>query len=108
MRSDGDDVKARGVDMPILRIEHPVPDFDAWKAAFDSDPVGREVGGVVRYRILRPVDDPNYAMIDLDFDGSSEAEAFLAALRSLWRGAGGDVMRDPQARIVEVIETKEY
>jgi hypothetical protein len=26
--------------MPILRIEHPVPDFDAWKTAFDSDPLG--------------------------------------------------------------------
>ena len=26
----------------ILRIEHTVPDFDAWKKAFDSDPLGRE------------------------------------------------------------------
>jgi hypothetical protein len=26
----------------ILRIEHPVPDFDGWKKAFDSDPVGLE------------------------------------------------------------------
>ena len=28
--------------MHILRIEHPVPDYDAWKQAFDSDPIGRE------------------------------------------------------------------
>jgi hypothetical protein len=27
--------------MYILRIEHPVSDYDAWKAAFDSDPIGR-------------------------------------------------------------------
>ena len=31
--------------MYILRIEHPVPDYDAWKAAFDSDPIGRERSG---------------------------------------------------------------
>ena len=30
--------------MHILRIEHPVPDFNAWKRAFDGDPiVGRDV-----------------------------------------------------------------
>jgi len=38
--------------MTILRIEHPIPDFDAWKKAFDSDPVGREKSGVRRYQIL--------------------------------------------------------
>ena len=27
--------------MHILRIEHPVPDYDAWKEAFDSDPISR-------------------------------------------------------------------
>jgi hypothetical protein len=32
--------------MYILRIEHPVPDFEGWKTAFDSDPVGREKSGV--------------------------------------------------------------
>jgi hypothetical protein len=36
--------------MHILRIEHPVPDYDSWKAAFDSDPVGRERSAVRRYR----------------------------------------------------------
>jgi hypothetical protein len=46
--------------MPIVRIEHPVPDFEGWKQAFDSDPVGRGRSGVRRYAILRPVDDPNY------------------------------------------------
>jgi hypothetical protein len=35
--------------MPMLRIEHRVPDFDGWKHAFDSDPAGREQAGVRRY-----------------------------------------------------------
>jgi hypothetical protein len=92
--------------MHILRIEHSVPDFDAWKEAFDGDPVGREQGGVRRYRILRQVDDPNYVMIDLEFDSSSEANTFLAALRDLWGRV--DVIRDPKARTVEMVESKEY
>lgn len=29
--------------MPILRIEHSVPDFSGWKHAFDSDPVDARV-----------------------------------------------------------------
>jgi cytidylate kinase len=54
--------------MFIVQIEHPVPNFDAWKKAFDSDPVGRERSGVRRYKVLRPIDNPNYSMIDLEFD----------------------------------------
>jgi hypothetical protein len=95
--------------MPILRIEHPVPDFDEWKKAFDGDPVGREQSGVRRYRVLRGVDDPNYVMVDLEFDSSSQAEAMRASLRDLWRRVEGQgLIGSPQARIVEAVETKEY
>lgn len=93
--------------MYILRIEHPVPDFDGWKRAFDSDPVGREKSGVRRYRVLRPVDDANYVMIDLEFDSAGQAEALLAALRGLWGSVEGQIMTNPQARIVEAVETRE-
>jgi len=94
--------------MYVLRIEHPVPDFDGWKKAFDSDPVGREKSGVRRYRVLRPIDDPNYVMIDLDFDTPAQAEALLAAMRVVWGRVQGKVMTNPQARIVEAVEAKDY
>jgi hypothetical protein len=94
--------------MYILRIEHPVPDFDGWKKAFDSDPVGREKSGVRRYRVLRPIDDANYVMIDLEFDTASQAEALLAALRVVWGRVEGQIMMNPQAQIVEAVETGEY
>jgi hypothetical protein len=94
--------------MYMLRIEHPVPDFDGWKRAFDSDPVGREKSGVRRYRILRPTDEANHVMIDLEFDSASQAEALLAALREVWGRVEGQIMMNPQARIVEVLETREY
>ncbi len=94
--------------MPILRIEHPVPDFAGWKTAFDNDPVGRQQSGVRRYQIFRALDDPNDVMIDLEFDTASEAEALLAAMRVVWRRVEGTVMSNPQARIVETVESKEY
>jgi hypothetical protein len=94
--------------MHILRIEHPVPDFDAWKRAFDSDPAGRERSGVRRYRVMRAADNPNYVMIDLEFDNLSEAEALSAALRELWGRVAGQIIESPRARIVEAVETKEY
>ena len=94
--------------MYILRIEHPVPDFNGWKKAFDSDPVGRKKSGVRRYRILRPLDNANYVMIDLEFDSLNEAEAVRAALQGLWRRVQGQIMHDPRVRIVEAVESKEY
>ena len=90
----------------IVRIEHPVPSYDAWKNAFDGDPIGREEGGVTRYRILRDIADPTHVQIDLEFDDRARAEAFHEKLRELWSRV--DVMRDPRARIVEVTETHTY
>lgn len=89
--------------MMVLRIEHPVPDFERWKDAFDADPVRRRETGVRRYTILRSLDDPNYVLIDLEFDEAAEAEAMLGKLRDLWSRV--DVMRDPRARIAEIVET---
>jgi len=94
--------------MYILRIEHPVLDFDGWKKAFDSDPVDREKSGVRRYRVLRPIDDANYIMIDLEFDTANQAETLLAAMRDVWGRVVGKLVMDPQTRIVEMVESKEY
>jgi len=94
--------------MYMLRIGHPIADYAGWKKAFDSDPVGRERSGVRRYRILRPVENENYVQIDLEFDTAEQAEALLAAMRKVWSRVEGTIMKNPEARIVEVVETKEY
>src|SRR5215216_4202529 len=111
-------------EMYILRIEHPVADYDVWKAAFDNDPIGRERSGVRRYRIMRTTDDPSHVMIELESDSLGEAEAVKAALGEVQFDSPSEAeavraaLEDPtsslevtyviRVRITEVVETKEY
>jgi hypothetical protein len=88
-----------------LQIEHKVPNFEGWKKAFESDPIDRKKAGVRRYQIFRPFDDPNYVIIDLEFDNLKEAEETLVALRNLWTKVEGKVMMNPQTRILKLAET---
>lgn len=92
--------------MYILQIEHKIASYEGWKKAFDSDPINREKSGVRSYRIYRPDYDPNYVVVDLEFDNSKDAEAALASLRKLWEKVEGNIMFNPQTRILNVIETK--
>jgi hypothetical protein len=92
--------------MPTLQIEHVVRDYESWKAAFDSDPVGREEGGVRSYRILRPADDPRFVIVDLEFATIQEAEAFRRKLRQMWDDIDARLgLESPRARIVDVVES---
>ena len=96
--------------MPTLHIEHAITDFGVWKNAFEADPARREESGVRRYRVFRPVDDPRYVAIDLDFDSVAEAEAFRAELQHLWgsRRTTPALAGTPQTRIVEEVLSEEY
>jgi hypothetical protein len=93
----------------LVQIEHAVRDYDAWKEAFDRDPVDRAGGGVRRYRILRPVDDPRYVAVDLEFDDAGAARAFRDALHRLWATpvAHAAIAGEPRSRIVTPVETVE-
>jgi hypothetical protein len=91
--------------MPTLRIQHSVPDFEGWKRAFDSDPADRKGSGVRRYTVSRSVDDPNFVMIDLDFDSITDAHGLLTKMARIWLGPGKDVMQNPAAWVVDKVET---
>lgn len=92
--------------MPTLHVQHAVPSFEGWKRAFDADPLDRRGAGVRRYHVRRSVTDPNFVMIDLEFDDVGQAEALLEQLRRLWAGPAGSVMRSPEAWIVDTVESK--
>jgi hypothetical protein len=96
--------------MIVLRIEHPVTDFAAWRAAFDRDPIGRARGGVRAYRIQRPLGDDRRVLIDLEFEDRDRAESFREALLALWRTP--EAMRayagTPAVQVIETIEQATY
>lgn len=94
--------------MYTVQIEHPIADFNGWRAAFDRDPAHREASGVRRYRVFRPVDDPKFVIIDLDFDTSAAAEAFVTTMRGIWKQVAGTVMTSPRVRIVDCVEQHQY
>jgi hypothetical protein len=93
-----------------LQVEHAISDFEVWKKAFEADPVRRKESGVRRYRVFRPVDDPRYVKIDLDFESVEEAEAFRAALQGLWGSgrAAPALAGTPQTQIVEEVLAEEF
>ena len=94
--------------MLILQIEHNVPNFDGWKKAFDRDPINRKKSGVRSYRIFRPMDDPNYVVINMEFDTLRDLERTLTALHTLWGQIEGKIMVNPKTRILDIVESKEY
>jgi hypothetical protein len=96
--------------MPTLQFEHPIKDFEMWKAAFDRDPIDRRRLGVRRHRVYRPVDDPCYIVGELEFDTAAEAEACADALHELWksRQAAPALIGAPRVRIVDTVEERGY
>ena len=89
----------------VLHIEHPVPDFEGWKKAFEADPIDRKSSGVKRYKLYRSTSNPNYVAIDLEFDRLENAENTLKKLQVLWGQVEGSVMTGPKAQIFDVIES---
>lgn len=98
--------------MSMLVIQHCVTDFQAWKQAFDGDPIGRAQNGVIRHAIYRSSDDPNDVIVNLEFSSREQAEKFLTKLRELWRRVGDRIgfggAEGVQARIVDVVERIDY
>lgn len=95
--------------MITLHIEHSIVDFTVWNGAFERFADHRERAGVRGYRVLRPVDDPAYIVIDLDFDTAEEAAGFLDFLTTrVWasRDASPALVGTPQTRILETVATR--
>jgi hypothetical protein len=90
--------------MPTLRIEHPITDFGAWNSAFARFAEAWRQAGVRAQRIQRPVGDPRYVVVDLDFGTHGEAETFLRFLTTQVWGVPGNapaLAGTPKALILE-------
>jgi hypothetical protein len=92
--------------MPTLHIQHAITDFDTWSAAFDRFAEVRRGAGVRGQRVQRPVDDPAYVVIDLDFDTTDAAQAFLGFLNAkVWSNADSApaLAGTPETMILETV-----
>ncbi len=90
-----------------MHIEHAVNDFDVWRAAFGRFADVRVQSGVLAHRVHRPVDDPRYVVIDLDFATAEQAQRFLTFLREqVWTSAANApaLVGAPHTRILEPAE----
>ncbi len=91
--------------MSTLHIEHAVTDFETWNTAFGRFAEFRKQSGVRQQRVQRPVDDPKYVVIDLDFDTTSDAQSFLGFLRAnFWSSSDNApaLIGTPQTKILEI------
>lgn len=94
--------------MTTLHIEHAISDFGTWSAAFARFAEARATFGVRAQRVQQPIDDPQYVVIDLDFDTPDEASRFLGFLRAeVWSSEGNApaLVGAPQAKILRPATT---
>ena len=96
----------------LVLVQHhigrgPFSDFETWKRAFDSDPVGRAQHGVRRHWIYRSP-EADFVTIGLELRSLEEAERFQAdlesALADVWKQMGAE----HPVRVLQQVETIEY
>jgi hypothetical protein len=93
--------------MYTLSIEHAISDFPTWKQAFDRFQAARDKAGVLGQRVRRPIDDPHYLVIELDFDALENADSFRQFLHDVvWvnRDASPALLGAPTTRILQPAE----
>ncbi len=92
--------------MATLHIEHAISDFGTWSEAFDRFAEARLSAGVRGERVQRPVDDPRYVVVDLEFDSREQAEGFLRFLKAQVWGVAENapaLVGTPQTMILEAV-----
>ena len=90
--------------MSTLRIEHAISDFETWLAAFGRFARRRAEGGVLQERIMQPVDDSEYVMVDLEFATVEEARRFQQFLETrVWSDPDSSpaLVGIPRSRVVD-------
>ena len=97
--------------MTTVHIQHEVRDFEAWKRAFDQDPLRRGRGGAVRHVMFRAAGKPNFVLVQLEFAKREDAEAYLLELERMLPSvneAVGFGPEPPQAWLLEEVEKRTY
>jgi hypothetical protein len=88
--------------MFVLAINHPVADYDKWKAGYDAMPPTTR--GAAFSRVNRSVDDPKLITVVAGFESLDTLNTFIGdpALKQAMMDAG--VQGSPRIEIYEEIE----
>ena len=88
--------------MVIVAIQHPVADYDAWKAVYDANNPGTM--GAAFARVNRMVGEPNTITVVAGFETLEAAEAMMAnpGLKDVMKEAG--VTAEPRVEMYEELE----
>jgi hypothetical protein len=92
--------------MATLHIQHPITDFGTWESAFNRFAAARRHAGVRAQRVLRPIDNPKFVVIDLDFDSTGEAQSFQSFLTTqVWANPENSpgLVGTPETMILEPV-----
>jgi hypothetical protein len=96
--------------MPTLHIEHAITDIATWSTAFERFSAARREAGVLAHRVQRPIDDPHYVVIDLDFPTAEQAQRFRDFLVThVWASPDSSpaLAGAPTTRILETVASSD-
>lgn len=93
--------------MPFLHIEHPITDLKTWTSAFAAFTETRRRAGVRAETVRCPEGDETFVVIDLEFDTTDHAHAFLHFLETQVWAVPADspaLAGTPEAKVLETVE----
>ena len=92
--------------MIVVAVQHPVADYDAWKAVYDEAHPG--TFGALFARVNRSVDDPNLVAVVAGFESVEEAQGMIdnPDLKASMDRAG--VTAAPRIEMYEEAESVQY
>jgi hypothetical protein len=92
--------------MIVVAIQHPVADYDAWKAVYDQNNPG--TFGALFARVNRAVDDPNLVTVVAGFESVEAANSMIENpdLKADMDRAG--VTAAPRVEVYEEAEVVQY
>lgn len=92
--------------MIMVAVQHPVADYDAWKAVYDEASPG--TFGAKFARVNRSVDDPNMVAVVAGFESLEAARSMLdnPDLKAAMDRAG--VTAPPRIEIYEEVEAVQF
>jgi hypothetical protein len=101
-------VRCHTIAMPVLHIEHQISDLPTWLQAFGRFAPARQQAGVTAEQIFQPDDDPNYIVVNLQFETAEAATKFRTFLREvIWQSpeASPALVGQPRAVVLNEVPT---